>query len=65
VNDVQRIENAAAASEAREAVSRPHPGGSRAADIEAGLMRYLAAEQYHETVETTREERGSADDAAQ
>jgi hypothetical protein len=58
VNDTQRIENAAAAREAAEAAGRPHARGSRAGDIEAGLMRYLAAEQYHEKVEETRAEKG-------
>ena len=62
MNDVQRIENAAAASEARDAVGRPRTRGSRAGDIEAGLILYLAAEQYHEKVEETREQHESTDD---
>jgi hypothetical protein len=56
VNGVQGIENAAASGEAREAVSLPHAGGSRARDIEAGLLRY------HETVEETREADRTSDD---
>jgi hypothetical protein len=63
VNDVQRIENAVAAGEAREAAGRPRARGSRAGDIEAALMRYLAAERYHEKVEETRVQRESTDDA--
>ena len=48
MTDNQRIESAAAAKEATEAAGHPHARGSRAADIEGGLMRYLAAEAYHE-----------------
>lgn len=55
MSDYQRNESAAAAREAAEAAGHPHARGSRAGDIEAGLMRYLAAEQYHEKVEETRE----------
>lgn len=55
MNDFKRTENAAAAREAAEAAGHPHTRGSRAGDIEAGLMRYLAAEQYHEKVEETKE----------
>ena len=54
MNDYQKLENAAAAAEAAEAAGHPHPRGSRAGDIEAGLMRYLAAEAYHEKVEEQR-----------
>jgi hypothetical protein len=50
VTDQQRIENAATAAEATEAAGHPHARGSRAGDIEGGLMRYLAAEAYHEKV---------------
>jgi hypothetical protein len=55
VNDFKGIENAATASEARDAAGRPHPRGARAGDIESAMMRYLAAEQYHEKVEESRE----------
>ena len=55
MNESRNIENAAAASEAAEAAGRPHPRGSRAGDVESALMRYLAAEQYHEKTEEARE----------
>ena len=54
MTDYKGMENAAAAEEAADAAGRPHARGSRAGDIEAGLMRYLAAEAYHEKVEETR-----------
>jgi hypothetical protein len=54
VNENQRVENATAASEAVEAAGHPRPRGSRAGDLEAALMRYLAAEQYHEKAEEAR-----------
>lgn len=54
MNENQRVENATAASEAAEAAGHPHPRGSRAGDLEAALMRYLAAEQYHEKAEEAR-----------
>jgi hypothetical protein len=54
VNENQRVENATAARDAAEAAGHPHPRGSRAGDLEAALMRYLAAEQYHEKAEETR-----------
>lgn len=57
MTDNQRIENAAAAKEATEAAGHPHARGSRAADIEGGLMRYLAAEAYHEKVAEDTEEK--------
>jgi hypothetical protein len=56
VNDFKGTENAATAKEARDAAGRAHPRGARAGDIEAAMMRYLAAEQYHEKVEETRED---------
>jgi hypothetical protein len=55
VSDKQRIENAAAAREAAEAAGHPHARGSRAGDIEGGLMRYLAAEAYREKVAESAE----------
>ena len=55
MNDNRRIENASAAREARDAAGRPHPRGARSGEIDAALMRYLAAEQYHEKVAETRE----------
>ena len=55
MNDYRRIENASAAREARDAAGRPRPRGARSDEIDAALMRYLAAEQYHEKVEETRE----------
>ena len=57
MTDNQRIESAAAAKEATEAAGHPHARGSRAADIEGGLMRYLAAEAYHEKVAEDTEEK--------
>ena len=56
MTDTQRIENAAAAQEAATAAGRPHARGSRAGDIEGGLMRYLAAEAYHEKAAEDAEE---------
>ncbi|HEX2893614.1 MAG TPA: hypothetical protein VHO29_06380 [Marmoricola sp.] len=55
MTDRQRIENAATAKEATEAAGHPHARGSRAGDIEGGLMRYLAAEAYHEKVQEENE----------
>jgi hypothetical protein len=63
VTDYKGMENAAAAKEAADAAGRPHARGSRAGDIEAGLMRYLAAEQYHEKVEETRAEKAEKEPA--
>jgi hypothetical protein len=60
VTDNQRIESAAAAKEATEAAGHPHARGSRAADIEGGLMRYLAAEAYHEKSAESAEESAPA-----
>lgn len=57
MTDYKGMENAAAAKEAADAAGRPHARGSRAADIDAGLMRYLAAEQYHEKAEETRSQK--------
>ena len=57
MTDYQGMENARAAKEAADAAGRPHARGSRAGDIEAGLMRYLAAEAYHEKVEEIRAEK--------
>jgi hypothetical protein len=62
VNDYQKTENAAAAREAADAAGRPHARGSCAGDIESGLMRYLAAEAYHEKVEETRDADDTGDD---
>ena len=53
MSDYQRIEKEAAGREARAAVGS-YPRGSRAGDIDAALMRYLAAEEYHEKVEETQ-----------
>lgn len=55
MTDKQRIENAAAAREATEASGREQGRGTRAHDIEGGLMRYLAAEAYHEKAVESRE----------
>ena len=63
MNDYQRIESAAAAKEAADTAGHPHPRGARAGDIESGLIRYLAAEAYHEKVEETREADDTDDDA--
>ena len=60
MNDIQGIENAATTTEARDAAGRAHPRGARTGDIEAAMMRYLAAEQYHEKVEETREAEGES-----
>lgn len=56
MTDHKGMESAAAAKEAADAAGRPHARGARAGDIEAGLMRYLAAEAYHEKAEETRAE---------
>jgi len=64
MNDAQRIESARAAAEAAEAAGHPHARGSRAGDIEAGLMRYLAAEAYHEKAAENHEaDRSGSDDS--
>lgn len=55
MNDYQSSENAATTRDAIESAGHPQTRGSRAGDIEAGLMRYLAAERYHEKVEEIRE----------
>jgi hypothetical protein len=63
VNDVERIEKARAAADAAETAGHPHARGSRAGDIEAGLMRYLAAEAYHEKVAEERDtDKGTSDE---
>jgi hypothetical protein len=64
VTDYKARENAAAAKEAADAAGRPHARGSRAGDIEAGLMRYLSAEAYHEKVEETRAEKAEQQEDA-
>ena len=56
MTDHRSIEKAAASSEAAEAVGRRDPRGTRGGEVEAAMMRYLAAEQYHEKVEESREE---------
>ena len=65
MNDVQRIETARAAAEAAETAGHPHARGSRAGDIDAGLMRYLAAEAYHEKAAETHEaDQGEPDETS-
>jgi hypothetical protein len=64
VTDYQKLENAAAAKEAADAAGHPHARGSRAGDIETGLMRYLAAEQYHEKAVETLESPDETDKRA-
>jgi hypothetical protein len=64
VNDFKGIENAATAKEARDAAGRPHPRGARTGDIEAAMMRYLAAEQYHEKAAETREDEDAEQDTS-
>lgn len=49
VNGFEEVEKAAVAHEAREGLGRPHPHTSRAKDVEAALMRYLATEEYRES----------------
>ena len=44
MNDLSNVENARAASEARESVVSAHPSSSAA----AAMRRYLRSEQYHE-----------------
>lgn len=61
MTDHTGMENAAAKREATDTAGRPHARGSRAGDIEAGLMRYLAAEAYHEKVEESRAEKKAGD----
>lgn len=62
MNDFTGVENAATTKEARDVAGRPHPRGARTGDIEAAMMRYLAAEQYHEKVEETREAESAEQD---
>jgi len=65
VNDIHRIESAAAAREARAAAGRPGTRGPRGDAVEAALRRYLAAETYEEHVrEGEAEETGDAEDVA-
>ncbi len=47
MSDSSRIEKTRAAQEAREAVASRPPGSSGAA-IEAAMLRYLSAQEYHE-----------------
>jgi hypothetical protein len=47
MNDLSNVENARAASEARESVVSAHPSSSAAA-VAAAMRRYLRSEQYHE-----------------
>ena len=54
MGDHERIERQAAAGEARAAAGTL-PRGPHAGALDAALMRYLAAEEYHEKVEETRE----------
>lgn len=60
VSDYQKIEKAEVAREARDAAGRPRARSSKADILDAALMRYLAAEEYHEHIE---EKRGSEDAA--
>jgi hypothetical protein len=69
VDGFEGVEKAAAEHEAREAVGgaqrRP---GSRTSEIKSALMRYLASEQYRESVVSTHradddERRGSDEEA--
>jgi hypothetical protein len=49
VNSFDKVEKAAAAREAREAVGSKHRRtGSRGDEVAAALMHYLSTEQYHE-----------------
>jgi hypothetical protein len=55
VTDYQSQEKTAASREATEGVGNRDPRGVRGGEVGAALMRYLAAEQYHEKVEEDRE----------
>jgi len=46
VSEFESIEDARAASEARESAARTVPGRRSTTDIDAALRRYLAAERY-------------------
>jgi len=54
MSDHERIEKQATSREAL-AGAGTHPRSSSGAAIDAALMRYLAAEEYHEKVEEDRE----------
>lgn len=62
MNDDEKRGKRAAVTEST-ATSGHESHGSRAADIQAGLMRYLAAEAYREKVEEKREQEKEAPDA--
>ncbi len=53
MNSFERVENAAAAHEAREAVGHPQRHRGRAGEVEAALIRYLATEEYRERAGTS------------
>jgi len=58
VSEFESIENARAASEARESVTRTGAGRKSTTEIDAAMKRYLAAEQYlalHEGDESAEE----------
>jgi len=46
VSEFESIEDARAASEARESAARSVPGGGSTKGIDAALRKYLAAERY-------------------
>lgn len=49
VSSFEGVEKAAAAHEAREALGRPQPSTSRANEVQAALMHYLASEEHRES----------------
>jgi hypothetical protein len=55
MTDFERIEKAAASREARDATGRPRGGTADVSTVDAALLRYLAAREYREQVEETRE----------
>jgi hypothetical protein len=55
VNDYQKTEKAAANREAVGFAGRPHPRAFNAEAVDAALIRYLAAQEYHEHVVESRE----------
>ncbi len=64
MNDYRAMEKVATQKAARETVGRPHPWTSNADLMATALMRYLAAEEYHEYVEETREAEDATDVSA-
>jgi hypothetical protein len=57
VNSFDKVEKAAAAREARDAVGSAHRrAGSRGDEVAAALVHYLSTEQYHERAAAPHDE---------